>query len=181
MEAIDFGYLLDLLAVIAVMREGVMRIGHADLGVGPVAGLARQLEGDDAGDIGLEGQDLQVEHQAGVVGVGGGHAHGALEVPAWVKQGFQYAYRRGVYEQGLKSWDEVFGSPPKDARRQSRYLPKQWRVLKEVERVKAAGISLNEEEFGAIGSRLGVGGSSTVKQLYADAKREFWWLKYLKR
>ena len=104
-----------------------------------------------------------------------------LEVPAWVKQGFQHAYRRGVYEKDLKSWDEVFGGPPKDARRRWRYLPKQFRVLKEVGRVKAAGISLNEEEFGAIGSRLGVGGSSTVKQLYADAKREFWWLKYLKR
>jgi hypothetical protein len=39
-----------------------------------------------------------------------------------------------------------------------------------VERLKAEGKSLNEEEFAAIGLRLGVGGKSKVKGLLADAR-----------
>ena len=79
-EAIDQGHLRDLRGVVAVVGERVMRVGNADLGIGAVAGFARQLEGDDAGDIALEGQHLQVEHEPGVVGVGGRHARGAVEV-----------------------------------------------------------------------------------------------------
>ena len=58
----------------------MVRIGHADLRVRAVAGLARELEGDDARDVALQGQHLQVEHQPGVIGVGGRHADGAIEV-----------------------------------------------------------------------------------------------------
>ena len=63
-----------------MVRERVVRIGHADLGVGAVAGLARELERDDAGDVALQRQHLQVEHQPRVVGVGGRHAHRAIEI-----------------------------------------------------------------------------------------------------
>ena len=63
-----------------MVRERVVRIGHADLGVGAVARLARELERDDAGDVALQRQHLQVEHQPGVVGVGGRHAGRAVEI-----------------------------------------------------------------------------------------------------
>ena len=79
-ERVDLGHLRDLLRIVAVVRERMVRIGHADLGIGARAGFARQLEGDDAGDVALQRQHLQVEHQPGVVGVGGRHAHRAVEV-----------------------------------------------------------------------------------------------------
>ena len=46
-----------------------MRFGHADLGVGALAGFASKLEGDDSSDVSLERQHLQVEHQLGVIAV----------------------------------------------------------------------------------------------------------------
>ena len=39
-----------------------------NLGIGAVAQLAGELEGDDARDIGLIGQHLKIEHQPRVVG-----------------------------------------------------------------------------------------------------------------
>ena len=57
-----------------------MGIGHADLRIRPVARLAGELERDHAGDVGLVGQDLQVEHEPRVIRVRRGHADGALEV-----------------------------------------------------------------------------------------------------
>ncbi len=69
-ELVDLRHPGDLRRVVAVVRQRVVRVGHADLGIGAVAGLAGELEGDDAGDVALEGQHLQVEHQPGVVGVG---------------------------------------------------------------------------------------------------------------
>ena len=38
-------------------------VGHADLGIGPEAALAAHHHGGDAGQVGLEGHHLQVEHQ----------------------------------------------------------------------------------------------------------------------
>jgi len=35
----------------------------ADFGIGAVAGLAGELEGDDAGDVALESKDLKIEHE----------------------------------------------------------------------------------------------------------------------
>ena len=58
----------------------MVRIGHADLGIGALAGFARELERDDAGDVALERQHLQIEHQPRVVGVGGRHADRPIEI-----------------------------------------------------------------------------------------------------
>ena len=55
-------------------------VADADFGIGAIALFAGELEGDDAGDVGLEGEDLQVEHELGVIGKGGGDADGAFEV-----------------------------------------------------------------------------------------------------
>ena len=57
-----------------------MRIGHADLRVGPVAGLARELERDHAGDVALQREHLQIEHQPRVIGVRGRHAGRTIEI-----------------------------------------------------------------------------------------------------
>src|SRR6202163_792158 len=50
------------------MTGGMVRVGNADLRVGTIALLARELECDDARDIRLKGENLQVEHQLGVIG-----------------------------------------------------------------------------------------------------------------
>ena len=61
-----------LARVVAVVRQRVVRVGDADLGVGPRAGLACELKGDDASDVALEREHLKIEHQPGVVGVAAG-------------------------------------------------------------------------------------------------------------
>ena len=69
------------------MARRMVRIGDADLGIGAVAQLARELERHDAGDVALERQHLQVEHQPRVVGERVGHAHRAVEVGEQVVAG----------------------------------------------------------------------------------------------
>ena len=58
MERIDLCHLGELLRIAAVVRQRMMRLGHADLGIGARAGLASELERDDAGDIALHGEHL---------------------------------------------------------------------------------------------------------------------------
>ena len=62
------------------MRQGMMRIGDADLRIGAVAGLAGELEGHHAGHVRLHRQHLQVEHQPRVVGIRGRHAGRPVEI-----------------------------------------------------------------------------------------------------
>src|SRR5437660_1709539 len=68
-ELIDLRHARNFFRIIAVMRKRMMRIGHTDLRISAIAGFTRELEGDDACDIALESQDLQIEHQSNVVGV----------------------------------------------------------------------------------------------------------------
>ena len=63
--------------IAAVVREVVMALGDLDEGVGLVAGLIGQHEGDDAGDIGLERHNDQVAHQADMLLVRGRDRLGA--------------------------------------------------------------------------------------------------------
>ena len=51
MELVDLGHPGDLCGVVAVVRERVVRVGDADLGIGPRAGFAGELEGDHPGDV----------------------------------------------------------------------------------------------------------------------------------
>ena len=69
-ELVDLRDLLVEGRVVAVMRRRMVRVGHADLGIRPAADLARHHVGADAGQVGLVGQEHQVEHQPGVLGVG---------------------------------------------------------------------------------------------------------------
>ena len=77
---VDLGDHGELRRIVPVVRRRVVRIRHADLGVRPVARLAGELERDDAGHVALQRQELQVEHQLRVVGVGGRHADRAVEI-----------------------------------------------------------------------------------------------------
>ena len=79
-ELVDLRQLRHLLGVVAVVRRRVVRIRHPDLGIGPVARLAGELEGDDPGHVGLERQHLEIEHQPGVVGIGCRHADRPVDV-----------------------------------------------------------------------------------------------------
>ena len=58
----------------------MMRLRHADLRIRSRAALARELERDDARQIGLERQHLQVEHQLHVVFPRFGHARRPVEI-----------------------------------------------------------------------------------------------------
>ena len=75
-----FGHLGDLVGVVAVVRQRMVRIGHADLRIRAIARLAGELERDHPRDVALQRENLQVEHQPGVVGVRGRHADGAIEI-----------------------------------------------------------------------------------------------------
>src|SRR5439155_9975129 len=68
MVRIDLRYLRQLFRIPPVMAGRMVRIGDADVRVRTIALLARELEGDDARNVCLEGQNLQVEHELGVVG-----------------------------------------------------------------------------------------------------------------
>jgi len=64
---VDLLHLLDLLAVAAVVRQRVVRVGDADLRIRRAALLAADHVGEDARGVGLVGEHEQVVHQPGVV------------------------------------------------------------------------------------------------------------------
>ena len=64
---VDLGLLLDQARVVAVVRSGMMLIRHADVRIRPVADLARENHAEDARRVGLEREQLQVEHELRVV------------------------------------------------------------------------------------------------------------------
>ena len=68
MERVDLGDLRDLLGIVTMMAGRMVRIRHSDLGIRAVAQLARELERDDPGDVRLECQNLQIEHELRVIG-----------------------------------------------------------------------------------------------------------------
>ena len=76
-EGVDLRHALNFRRVIAVMGKRVVRIADADFGVGAVAGLAGELEGDHAGDIALHSEELQIKHEPCVLGITGRHSGGA--------------------------------------------------------------------------------------------------------
>ena len=65
--AVDPGHVRDQLGDVVVVRQRVVRFGHADLRIGSGALLLADHEGDHAREIGPERQELQVQHQGQVV------------------------------------------------------------------------------------------------------------------
>jgi hypothetical protein len=89
----------------------------------------------------------------------------------WLKLALSYAYERGNHGE-IRSWDEVFGKPTRygTGKKIELQIKQEQLVLNEVARLKAEDKSLNEEEFEAIGRRLGVGAKSKVKELLREAR-----------
>ena len=124
-EAVDLLELLVLFRVAAVVREVVVSLGNADEGVALGAPLVGVHEGADPGDVALEGEDHEVEHQADVLLVVLGDAVGtgdAVEVDLRPFLGtgdpdFQVADAGQVFlELALVAGTE----PPDEARRRRR-------------------------------------------------------------
>ena len=67
MEPDDRAHAGKLVRVAAVVTEIVMPFRHADFAIGPVAAFAPDDKRDRAGQIGLEGQCLQVKHELNVI------------------------------------------------------------------------------------------------------------------
>ena len=65
---VDACYLFDPFLVAELVCQWGVRIRDTNLAVGALACLASVHEGDDAREIGLQGQNLQVEHHLGVIG-----------------------------------------------------------------------------------------------------------------
>src|SRR5262245_37794324 len=63
-----------------MMTDRVVRVGNADLGIGAIALLPRELERDDPRDIRLKGQNLQIEQELRMVGEFRGNAYRPIEV-----------------------------------------------------------------------------------------------------
>ena len=67
MIRVDLGHELNAGRVVLVMRERVMGIRHTDLRIRAGALLAAEHEGHDPCQVGLEREELQVEHQLEVL------------------------------------------------------------------------------------------------------------------
>lgn len=94
-------------------------------------------------------------------------------VPKDLSDAFVERYLRGRKGE-IRSWDEVFGKPARYGTGENikRRIEQGQLVTDEVDRLKARGESLNEEEFEAIGRRTAVGGKSKVKALLHEHR--FW-------
>ena len=64
---VDLGLLLDVVRVVLVVRDRVVRLGHANPGIGARARLARDLHAADPRDVGLVAEQQQIEQQLGVL------------------------------------------------------------------------------------------------------------------
>src|SRR5215467_2751526 len=80
MVRIDLCYLRNLYGIVAVMTGWMVRLRDAELRIGTIALLARELERDDARDVRLKGENLEVEHELRVVGERRGNAYRPLEI-----------------------------------------------------------------------------------------------------
>ena len=60
-ERIDLRHAFDFRRIVSVMRQRMMRIGHADFGISAIARLARELERDDARDVALPRENTMLD------------------------------------------------------------------------------------------------------------------------
>ena len=77
---IDLRQLGQLDRVIHVMRHRMMWLGNSDLRIGPGTGLSGQLERDHSGQVSLQGEHLQIEHQLDVLFPRLGYARRPIEL-----------------------------------------------------------------------------------------------------
>ena len=103
-ELVDLGDLFELGFVAAVVGAVVVAFGHADELVAAVASFVGEDEGAEAGEVGLEGEDLQVSQRLHVLAVflrdAGGLLDGRLDLGVFflvaVESAFHLADAREV-------------------------------------------------------------------------------------
>ena len=71
---VDLDHLLNAIGLATMMRQRMMRFHVADFRVGAQTCLAPQHERNYACEVRLQRQNLQIEHQLGIVALGDGHA-----------------------------------------------------------------------------------------------------------
>ena len=80
MKVIDLGHPGYFFRIVPMMRERMMGIGDADLGVRACAGFTRHLKRRHSRDVARQGQQLQIEHQSSMIRIGRGHAAGTIDI-----------------------------------------------------------------------------------------------------
>src|SRR5215831_9120969 len=80
MVLVDLGDLCYFHRIVAVVTDWMVRVRDADIRIDAIALLARELERDDARDVRLKGENLEVEHELRVVGERRGHAYRPLDI-----------------------------------------------------------------------------------------------------
>jgi hypothetical protein len=94
-------------------------------------------------------------------------------MPAWLEEAFQKAYHAGqIYE--IKSWDEVFGKPPKKGARQAiecRNMKISEPLFYRVRDRYVAGEPMDEGLFDRVGAEFGISGT-VAKDLYYELMHE---------
>ena len=73
----------------------------------------------------------------------------------------------------IESWSEVFGKPREKARSVIKAKNSRRSVYEMVQLLNARGNPINDAMFELIGKRLGIGGKTTVKNLYREAQEFF--------
>ena len=95
-------------------------------------------------------------------------------LPEWLRLSFLDAYDSGTgYE--IKSWDDAFGRPhPKSTHvnRRKRHLKVHLEIMHRVEKARSGKIPVDRKLFEKIGKDLGIGGSTTVSDIYYKQRRQ---------
>jgi hypothetical protein len=94
-------------------------------------------------------------------------------LPEWLRLAFLAAYHsRTGYE--IKSWDDVFGQPhPKGThiKKQKRHFELRHAIMQRVEELQSEKTPIDKKLFEKVGKDLGIGGSTTVSDIYYEERR----------
>jgi hypothetical protein len=95
-------------------------------------------------------------------------------LPEWLRLAFLRAYdSKTGYE--IKSWDDAFGRPHTKGthvHKEKRNLQLRYDIIRRVEEL-ASEMPIDEHLFEKVGKDLGIGGSTTVSDIYYEERRRF--------
>lgn len=94
-------------------------------------------------------------------------------LPEWLRCAFLDAYESATaYE--IKSWDDAFDRPhPKSTHvdKKKRHFKLRHVIMQRVEELRSEKKPVDKELFDKIGKELGIGGSTTVSEIYYEERR----------
>jgi hypothetical protein len=95
-------------------------------------------------------------------------------LPEWLRLAFLRAYDSATgYE--IKSWDDAFGRPHAKGthlQKERRKLQLRFDIIRRIKEL-ASEMPIDERLFEKVGKELGIGGSTTVKDIYYEERRKF--------